>query len=273
MTRHERGYDIRSLQGLTSNTRDRSGKRGDPMGKYFHESTFDSHYDGRFAESALPNEERQIHLSHLLRTYLATMNDLGAETWIMHGSLLGWWWNRKIMPWDSDIDVQVTEASLAYLAAYHNMTVHHFAIPAVVGDSTATGPKGSEGRNYLLEVNPHYENASPGDILNVIDARWIDMATGLFIDITALRKDVAAEKAGVPGRMLCKDRHHYLSTDIFPLRESMFEGTPVRVPYAYQELLEEEYGKKALTVTQFHGHVFEQEKMMWVPKFGLAVGP
>lgn len=24
------------------------------------------------------------------------MNDLGVETWIMHGSLLGWWWNQKV---------------------------------------------------------------------------------------------------------------------------------------------------------------------------------
>ena len=26
------------------------------------------------------------------------MADVGAETWIMHGSLLGWWWNQKVRP-------------------------------------------------------------------------------------------------------------------------------------------------------------------------------
>jgi hypothetical protein len=32
----------------------------------------------------------------LIQTYLATFADIGVETWIMHGSLLGWWWNRKV---------------------------------------------------------------------------------------------------------------------------------------------------------------------------------
>jgi hypothetical protein len=30
------------------------------------------------------------------------MADLGAETWIMHGTLLAWWWNQKVgtpVPW------------------------------------------------------------------------------------------------------------------------------------------------------------------------------
>jgi hypothetical protein len=24
------------------------------------------------------------------------MNAIGAETWIMHGTLLAWWWNQKV---------------------------------------------------------------------------------------------------------------------------------------------------------------------------------
>lgn len=26
----------------------------------------------------------------------------------MHGSLLGWWWGQKVLPWDTDIDVYVS---------------------------------------------------------------------------------------------------------------------------------------------------------------------
>lgn len=40
-------------------------------------------------------------------------------------------------------------------------------------------------------------------------------------------------------------------TDIFPLRDSLFEGVVVKIPYEYTKLLEEEYGSKALTVTKF----------------------
>lgn len=49
-----------------------------------------------FAEDTLPENETLPHLSTLIQTYLSTMADLGAETWIMHGSLLAWWWNQKV---------------------------------------------------------------------------------------------------------------------------------------------------------------------------------
>jgi len=153
------------------------------------------------------------------------------------------------MPWDSDVDVQMSESSMDYLARYYNMTIHHYRLPGV-----------SKGRDYMLEVNPHYQNGSVKDFLNVIDARWIDTETGLFIDITTLRKNET-----VDGMMFCKDRHHYRAKDIFPLRESNFENTAVKIPYAYAELLEEEYGPKALTQKNFENHFFDSEKMEWLP--------
>ena len=48
--------------------------------KYFHESTFHVHYDGRFATRQIPYEERHKHLVALVQTYLSSMNDIGVET-------------------------------------------------------------------------------------------------------------------------------------------------------------------------------------------------
>ena len=39
--------------------------------------------------------------------------------------------------------------------------------------------------------------------------------------------------------------------DIFPLRDSYFEGIHVKIPFEYAWLLEEEYGRKALSLTTF----------------------
>lgn len=50
----------------------------------------------RFADRELSYEERQAHLTALMQSYLSTMADIGAETGIMHGTLLGWWWNGKV---------------------------------------------------------------------------------------------------------------------------------------------------------------------------------
>lgn len=139
------------------------------------------------------------------------MADIGAESWIIHGTLLGWWWNRKvfypqvkhpttpsrftrccadltviwqIMPWDSDIDVQMSVSTVHYLASYYNMTIHRY-----------------QKRDYMLEINPKYTDGSFEDKLNVIDGRWIDIQTGLFIDITAIRP-----KKGVKGVVVSKDK-------------------------------------------------------------------
>lgn len=169
--------------------------------------SFHPHYDGRFADHEVNYDEKLTHLTALMQSYLSKMNEIGAETWIMHGSLLGWFWNRKILPWDSDIDVQMSEKSMEHISDFYNMTVHHFKLPSM-----------PEGRDYMLEVNPHWRNGSDMDVSNWIDARWLDTDTGLFIDITTLRPNLTAQEEGHEGYMMCKDRHHYNFTDIFPLR-------------------------------------------------------
>ncbi|KAL9000245.1 MAG: hypothetical protein Q9169_001147 [Polycauliona sp. 2 TL-2023] len=152
------------------------------------------------------------------------MADLGAETWIIHGTLMGWWWNRKIMPWDSDVDVHVSADTMEFLASYYNMTIH-----------TCRTEHAPRGKNYMLEVNPKFVDSSPDDSLNTIDARWIDMLSGVFIDITAVHR-----KPKKPSMMFSKDDHHYREADLFPLRDSVFEDRPVKIPYNYAELLQQE---------------------------------
>ena len=146
------------------------------------------------------------------------MSDLGVETWVVHGTLLGWWWNQKvchhllirgyskcscsggqILPWDSDLDLQVREETIYYLARHYNMTEYQFSLPGRSSDN-----------KYLLEINPHYKTRGTEDKLNVIDARWIDTQTGLFIDISTVRKNWTAIEEGVEGALMCKDKHHYL---------------------------------------------------------------
>ncbi|KAL2871069.1 putative C6 transcription factor [Aspergillus lucknowensis] len=200
-------------------------------------------YSGQEGEGAPKYFKTLPHLSALIQTYLSIMADLGAETWIMHGSLLAWWWNQKIFPWDNDLDVQISEPVIHFLADYYNMTEHHFDIADVEG-----------GRTYLLEINPNYVIRSKSDKANVIDGRWIDTSSGLFIDITAVRADDARRENGEPGALMCKDRHNFDESEIWPLRNSYFEDVPAKIPYAYTKLLQDEYGSKALSTTTYQGN-------------------
>jgi hypothetical protein len=101
-------------------------------------------------------------------------------------------------------------------------------------------------RKYLLDVNPwaYFRDHGPGH--NIIDARWIDTTNGIYIDITALSFLHPKE---LPDSLECKNWHNYRTLDIYPLRESTFEGAPAMIPYKYQEILRDEYSSAALSRT------------------------
>ncbi|WYZ44146.1 hypothetical protein EsH8_VII_000582 [Colletotrichum jinshuiense] len=222
--------------------------------KYFQEAIFSAHYDDRFASKPLNETAQRDAVRVLIQTYLSTLRDLGVQTWLMHGTLLGWWWNKQILPWDSDADVQVTENGIKFLAAYYNMTTWYYKYPSI-----------PEGRFFQLEVNPNYvyDGQDVLDDNNFVDARWIDMDSGLFIDITAVRyvknhpegKDVLASKDG----------HEFRDTYLYPLLDTTFEGVKAKIPHKYKEMLVAEYREKALTNKEFMHHKFVDSKMEWVP--------
>ena len=158
-----------------------------------------SHCDARFAPKEKPGiGETRRSLAALLESYAVTMNHLHVETWIAHGALLGWYWNRKLLPWDTDLDVQISAKSIAFLAQSHNMTEFHYP----------TSP-GEASRTYLLDINPHYSIVSDRDVANKIDGRWIDMSSGKFIDITAVHRDEVGKGTGRSSILFCKDGHRY----------------------------------------------------------------
>lgn len=69
--------------------------------KYFSEpgeSDTLHHYDSRFFHGVVADEERQSSLLALIRAYLLLFDKLNLQTWLAHGSLLGWYWNGAILP-------------------------------------------------------------------------------------------------------------------------------------------------------------------------------
>lgn len=118
-------------------------------------------------------------------------------------------------------------------------------------------------RKYLLDVNPWARERHRGDGMNIIDARWIDTRNGLYIDITGLSE---LNPESEPGIWSCKNKHKYRTRDLYPMRESVYEGVPARIPYAYDKILLEEYREKALVLTEYEGHVWDSQQRLWVKK-------
>lgn len=212
--------------------------------KYFIEpggSLALGHYDKRFFKAEVPYDEHRYVLRDLIRSYLTTLHERGVETWLAHGTLLGWWWNGKIMPWDYDLDVQVTNFTMQWLGENLNRTEHSHNFTDAA-DKPVT-------KTYLLDVNPHHVDVTRGDGMNIIDARWIDTGNGMFIDLTAVRE----READKPGIWSCKNMHRYNSQELWPMRITEFEGVKARIPYSVEKILADEYGAKSLVSEEHSG--------------------
>ena len=54
------------------------------------------HYDKRYFHEIVSDEERTDTQQHMIRAYLEFFRTNNLDTWIAHGTLLGWWWNGKV---------------------------------------------------------------------------------------------------------------------------------------------------------------------------------
>ncbi|KFG80563.1 putative mannosylphosphorylation protein (Mnn4) [Metarhizium anisopliae] len=208
-------------------------------------------YDSRYMKQLLNKTAHRDAARTLIQSYLITCRELQVQTWLMNGSLLGWWWGKKMLPWDYSSNVQITEADLHFLAAYHNASVHFHKRKAM--------PK---GKRFLLEISPDFTNRAQTGATDVIDARWTDLGSGLYLNITAVR--YSPDHPSGEGVLYTKNGQQFHDTLLHPLRDTTFEGEPVKIPYRYKTMLAERYGEEALKKTHYNGHKFDTPEMQWV---------
>ncbi|ODV78221.1 uncharacterized protein CANTADRAFT_299671 [Suhomyces tanzawaensis NRRL Y-17324] len=248
-------------------------KKGGPP-KYFEEArllqtAIGDHYDWRFFNGVMYGVyEQTLVLHRLVRVWLSFTRKHGITTWVAHGSLLSWYWNGMAFPWDNDIDVQVPIMDLHKLSLLYNQTM-------IVEDA-----EDGFGR-YFLDCGTFITLREKGNGKNNIDARFIDVDTGLYIDITGM----AVSNTKPPARYLkspideknenytaintelqlynCRN-HHFISLDeISPLVKTYIEGEIGYVPTKYSEILKVEYSKGLLS-KKFERHVYLPLLRLWL---------
>lgn len=136
-----------------------------------------SHRDSRFLgltiDVSTNNYEYQTRLNAMIRTFLKFTRANGLISWLAHGTLYGHLYNGLAFPWDDDFDLQMPINHLNKLAEYFNQTL-------VLED-----PREGNGR-FLMDFTSAITVRSHGNGNNNIDARFIDIDTGIYIDITGL---------------------------------------------------------------------------------------
>ncbi|KAK6455273.1 LicD family-domain-containing protein [Scheffersomyces xylosifermentans] len=251
-------------------------KNGGPP-KYFGEARLltnllGDHYDWRFFNGVMYGTYEQTLILHrLVRTWLSFTRKNGIITWVAHGSLLSWYWNGIAFPWDNDIDVQVPIMDLHKLSLEFNQTL-------VVED-----PEDGFGR-YFLDCGSFITLREKGNGNNNIDARFIDVDSGLYIDITGLAisnteppkryrdllpKDYKIDNDDyVPTNKFlktynCRNKHFSRLSELSPLIKTSIEGEIGYVPQKYTDILNVEYSKGLLS-KKFSRHIFLPQLRLWL---------
>jgi len=183
---------------------------------HFKAPNWEGHLDARWAKR-ITLAERKLALRLLFQkwTEFCRLNNL--FSWLAHGTLVGWSWNHKNLPWDNDLDLQTT--------------YQHLITEMVKYNTTIFDKRYWFETNRLVNLKIRFTQRS-----NFIDARFIDMQNGLYIDLTALARD-----STMGNRLQCKSPHHYAHSDIFPLIQTTFEGVPAWRPHRTMEVLLKEY--------------------------------
>ncbi|KAK6464810.1 LicD family-domain-containing protein [Scheffersomyces coipomensis] len=233
------------------------------------------HYEWRFFNGALryikdeswtANQleiREQIILDRLLRNWFKFAAEKAIISWIAHGPLLSWYWDGLMFPFDVDIDIQMPTSELNRLSKNYNQTL-------VIEDVNEGFGK------FFIDCSSfiHHRDQAVKD--NHIDARFIDIDTGTYIDITGIGKnneipppeyDSYIRHKNLKGESveLYMDRRKHWSTfeKINPLRYSMIGGVPVYVPNDIMAMLNHEYSH-GTTAFHYQGYYYVPILRLWI---------
>lgn len=243
------------------------------LSKYFYECDHGDnadHLDYRFFRNNLSPQNRNAILHHLFRAWSKFSEAEGIVSWLAHGTLLGWYWDGTHLSWDSDIDIQMSAIELDRVARKYNNTLVVDLSEEYVWDDSSNQPfRDSLGNRrikitnnkYLLDISSRYVSRGFDNGQNFIDGRFIDVSTGVYIDITGLSQNPTnGSEYG------CKNNHFYTLDDIYPLRKTLFEGAPTYVPNNVVDVLRKEY-KFFDQITARRPYIFNRFLSLWSTKF------
>lgn len=180
-------------------------------------AAYGHHRDKRFYNDANVDTGmfKQARMNSLIRNFQKLINSNGLISWLSHGTLYGHLYDGLAFPWDSDFDLQMPLKHLHILAQYYNQSL-------LVED-----PREGNGR-FFLDVTSSISVRTNANGKNNIDARFIDVDSGLYIDITGLSVSSAMYKKGktdiIPPNKYKEIKEEILATDSLVKNPELGQG-------------------------------------------------
>jgi len=187
-------------------------------GKFFKEAPWRPHLDVRFTLSYGHPQSQYFYDMLGIVPILAGLTDSPAANGPMlnFGGLIGWTFNKKMLPWDDDLDMTVSMDMLDEM--WKKFGTH-------------TEVELPNGTTVWVEVNPHYRETD--NKLNTIDARVIHKDLGIFIDIAGVEDNKGKGKRDI-----------FSSTSLWPSQQVTFgpDNDIIYVPNDPVQALKDRYG-------------------------------
>ena len=197
--------------------------------KFFNEIPGNQHLDLTYGKINVTHDEIHHTLKKLLKYFSNYCQERSIQPIVMHGSLIGYHFNKNILPWDDDIDLILLEDSISKLIDYDHP-------------------------EFIIKINPRSKNRSIWDKNNKIDARVISKENGVFIDITFFYGESILK---------AKDGHKYKREYILPLKKDKFEDSLIYVPNDVKKCLVQEYGDKVI-LPYYKEWKFDYDLQQWI---------
>lgn len=266
--------------------------------KYFHDSLSKEkisggggQYDWRFVnkKDASTAYERASTLNRMMRAWLRFSTNQNINSWLSHETLLGCSLNGFTLPWNYKHEVQITATDMWKLAKYFGQSL--------VVDVTLDDPFSIGYGQYFLDISPSFFDSKNKNGKNTVDARFIDIHSGMYIEISALVRvfdeaytlKQALPKADVSlqdefGRMLShynvdghklvedgavvgsKSLHFYNMDEVNHLERVVFEGEYGYIPSEHKRVLEREYSHR-YSQPAHPNYTWREKLKMWVEDY------
>ncbi|SSD58328.1 uncharacterized protein SCODWIG_00089 [Saccharomycodes ludwigii] len=257
---------------------------------------YTTHIDTRFFNYPILTMHDRLPILHgLVKAWFEFLEySTDFSSWIAHGSLYAYMYNGAQFPWDLDHDIQMPIDDLIRLSVKYNQSL-------IVTNS---------GSVCFLDISPFILKGRhfSGGFHNHIDARFIDVTTGLYIDITGVgfSGDIYEDEPHANVRLSlefgknildggndiyefnmqngivnCRNRHFAKIDDLLPTRRANFEGVTVNIPNKPVNLLRDEYRIISFLYgpgLQYKGYNFIPELRSWLKydwikgKLGISEG-